>query len=211
MWGGGTYSVGLLKRAYLNHWTSSVHSRCLPSFTLGRKQIQFPKYCVFLYFEFRTMDKAHNPSDSECYTPSSEPFRLYNTAVQEHPDTSQSEICLNLRTHPLICHACHYLPHAQTLPISHLHRVTTKMVPVGGGGDGAPVFHLAAIYQKENDDRNKVCFVHFSFLIIYNPIFKTPFKKNSVSTCMYVRSSNCGSWKPNVKPVLLQINVMFTA
>jgi hypothetical protein len=51
------------------------------------------------------------------------------------------------------------------------------MVPVGGDWGGAPVFHLAAIYQKENDDRNKVCLVLFSFLIIYSPIFKTPFKK----------------------------------
>jgi hypothetical protein len=29
------------------------------------------------YLEFRTMDKVHKPSDSECYTPSSEPFRFY--------------------------------------------------------------------------------------------------------------------------------------
>jgi hypothetical protein len=29
------------------------------------------------YLEFWTMDKVHNPSDSECYTPSSEPFIFY--------------------------------------------------------------------------------------------------------------------------------------
>jgi hypothetical protein len=29
------------------------------------------------YLEFLTMEKVWKPSDSECYTPSSEPFRVY--------------------------------------------------------------------------------------------------------------------------------------
>jgi hypothetical protein len=29
------------------------------------------------YLEYRMMDKVHKLSDSECYTPSSEPFRFY--------------------------------------------------------------------------------------------------------------------------------------
>jgi hypothetical protein len=29
------------------------------------------------YLEFRTMDKVQEPSDFECYTPPSEPFRFY--------------------------------------------------------------------------------------------------------------------------------------
>jgi hypothetical protein len=33
--------------------------------TWGRKQTQFPKRCVFEYFEFRTMDKAHKAIVSE--------------------------------------------------------------------------------------------------------------------------------------------------
>jgi hypothetical protein len=52
-------------------------SRRLPSLTWGRKQVQFPKRCVFWYLEFRTMDKVHKPSNSECYTASSEFFGLY--------------------------------------------------------------------------------------------------------------------------------------
>jgi hypothetical protein len=30
------------------------------------------------YFEFPMMGKVRKPSDSECYAPSSEPFRFYN-------------------------------------------------------------------------------------------------------------------------------------
>jgi hypothetical protein len=31
----------------------------------------------FLFVEIRTMDKVHKLSSNECYTPSSEPFRMY--------------------------------------------------------------------------------------------------------------------------------------
>jgi hypothetical protein len=50
-----------------------------PPFTWGRKQIQFPKRCFLLYLEFQTINEVQNPSTSECYTPSSEPFRFYKT------------------------------------------------------------------------------------------------------------------------------------
>jgi hypothetical protein len=40
--------------------------------TWGRKQIQFPKCRVFYFLEYRTMEKVQKPSNSECYTPSSE-------------------------------------------------------------------------------------------------------------------------------------------
>jgi hypothetical protein len=48
-------------------------------FTWGRKQIQFPTRCVpsVLFLEHRTMDKVQKPGNSECYTASSEPFRIY--------------------------------------------------------------------------------------------------------------------------------------
>jgi hypothetical protein len=46
-------------------------------FTLGRKQMQFPKRRVFYSLEYRTMNKVENPSNSVCYTLSSEPFRIY--------------------------------------------------------------------------------------------------------------------------------------
>jgi hypothetical protein len=37
------------------------------------------------YLEKRTMDKFHKPNDSECYSPSSEPFRLFLVnAVYSH-------------------------------------------------------------------------------------------------------------------------------
>jgi hypothetical protein len=37
----------------------------LPS-TWRRKQIQFPKRCIFFYSEFRTKDKVQKPSNSQC-------------------------------------------------------------------------------------------------------------------------------------------------
>jgi hypothetical protein len=46
-------------------------------FTWGWKQIQFPKSCFLWFLEYRTMDDVRNPSNSESYTPSSEPFRIY--------------------------------------------------------------------------------------------------------------------------------------
>ena len=47
-----------------------------PSFTCGRKEIQFPKRRVFSSLKYRTMVK---PKTLEilCYTPSSEPFTIY--------------------------------------------------------------------------------------------------------------------------------------
>jgi hypothetical protein len=50
--------MGPLERANLSH----------------RNQIQFPK-CSVLYK--RTMDTVQTSSNSECHTPSSEPFRIY--------------------------------------------------------------------------------------------------------------------------------------
>jgi hypothetical protein len=41
----------------------------------GRKQIQFPKRCVLCFLEYRRMEKVQKPSNSVCYTRSSEPFR----------------------------------------------------------------------------------------------------------------------------------------
>jgi hypothetical protein len=48
------------------------------SLTWGRKQIQFPKHCVLLrLLESLTMDEVQKPNNPKCYTPSSEPLRIY--------------------------------------------------------------------------------------------------------------------------------------
>jgi hypothetical protein len=47
----------------------------------GRKQIQFPKRRIFYFLEYRTMGKVHKPSNSVCYTASSEPFRTNKILV----------------------------------------------------------------------------------------------------------------------------------
>jgi hypothetical protein len=44
----------------------------------GRHQIQFPKRRIFYFVEYRTMEKDQQPSNSECDTPSPEPFRTYS-------------------------------------------------------------------------------------------------------------------------------------
>jgi hypothetical protein len=45
--------------------------------TTFRKEIQFPKRRVFYFVEYRTMVKVEKSSNSVCYTPSSEPVRIY--------------------------------------------------------------------------------------------------------------------------------------
>jgi hypothetical protein len=39
----------------------------------NRSSVQLPKRLFSSYLEFRTIGKVQKPSDSECYTPSSEP------------------------------------------------------------------------------------------------------------------------------------------
>jgi hypothetical protein len=58
-----------------NYWVSS------PPYTWGRKQIHFPKHCVFYSLEYRPMEKVQKPSNSLCYTPSSEPFKIHRRHV----------------------------------------------------------------------------------------------------------------------------------
>jgi hypothetical protein len=55
-------------------------SRCLPSLTWKRKQIQFPK-CWTLDVGHWTLDKVQKSSNSECCTPSSESFRFYISSM----------------------------------------------------------------------------------------------------------------------------------
>jgi hypothetical protein len=38
---------------------------------------RFWKALLYSYLEVRMIDKVHKPIDSECYKPSSEPFRIY--------------------------------------------------------------------------------------------------------------------------------------
>jgi hypothetical protein len=48
-----------------------------PENTTFRKLDLFPKRCVFWFVEIQMMDKVQKLSSNECYTPSSEPFRMY--------------------------------------------------------------------------------------------------------------------------------------
>jgi hypothetical protein len=43
----------------------------------NRNRSSFRNVIFSSYLEYRTMDRVHKPSVSECYAPSSEPFRLY--------------------------------------------------------------------------------------------------------------------------------------
>jgi hypothetical protein len=47
-----------------------------------RKQIQSPKRHVFYFLENGTIEKVQKAFNSVCYTPSSEPFGLYNYIQQ---------------------------------------------------------------------------------------------------------------------------------
>jgi hypothetical protein len=43
-------------------------------------------------------DKGYKPSNSECYTPPSEPFRIYKTAEKENLKKKNSEfkVCMHM-------------------------------------------------------------------------------------------------------------------
>jgi hypothetical protein len=43
----------------------------------GRKQTQFPKRWVLYISEYQRMDKVQKSNNSECYTPSAAPFKIY--------------------------------------------------------------------------------------------------------------------------------------
>jgi hypothetical protein len=75
----GKYAVAQWLWLALSKRPNAVGLPPPPTFTWGRKQIQYPKRCFLLYLEFLTMDKDQKPSNSECYTPSSERFRFYIT------------------------------------------------------------------------------------------------------------------------------------
>jgi hypothetical protein len=59
--------LGPLEGANLSHWSPED----------GIKS-NFRNIVFSSCLEFPAMDKVHKPSDSECYTPSSEPFRFYD-------------------------------------------------------------------------------------------------------------------------------------
>jgi hypothetical protein len=61
---------------YLSHWTQE--STCLPALHL--KTATDPvsiTLCSLVFLEYRRMDKVQKSSNSECYTPSLELFRIY--------------------------------------------------------------------------------------------------------------------------------------
>jgi hypothetical protein len=69
--------LGPLERANLNRLYGTQQSRCLPPLIWLRKQSQFRKIAFYSYWEYRTMDKVYESGDSECHTPSSEPFKIH--------------------------------------------------------------------------------------------------------------------------------------
>jgi hypothetical protein len=67
--------LGPLEKVNLNH--SPPHE--------DGNRSSLPKRCVFLYLEFRAMDKVQKPSNSGCYTPSSKSFILHMCLVYGLP------------------------------------------------------------------------------------------------------------------------------
>jgi hypothetical protein len=71
--------LGPLRSANLNHCIqreSNTVGVSLRSPEDGNRS-SFRNVVFYSYLEFRTMDKAHKLSNSECYTQLSEPFKLY--------------------------------------------------------------------------------------------------------------------------------------
>jgi hypothetical protein len=68
--------LGPLERANLNHWIKGPNSvGVFFPFTWGRKHPLSETSC-FYSLEYRTMEKVQKPSNSVCYRPPSEPFRI---------------------------------------------------------------------------------------------------------------------------------------
>jgi hypothetical protein len=65
--GGKTNQFGPLERANLNHWTH-----------LRKETDAVSETSCFLFSRTPGMNKVQKPSNSECYTPLSEPFRIYH-------------------------------------------------------------------------------------------------------------------------------------
>jgi hypothetical protein len=71
-----TGSVSVLR------WGGRHLLSCVPYIELtsisdfGNWNLQFKKCCVLLFLEYQTTNKVQNPSNSECYRPLSEPFRI---------------------------------------------------------------------------------------------------------------------------------------
>jgi hypothetical protein len=71
--------LDILEKADLDYWTKQ--SRCLSSSPEDGNRSNFRNFVFSSYLRFREMDKGHKPSNSECYTPSSEPLRFYSHRV----------------------------------------------------------------------------------------------------------------------------------
>jgi hypothetical protein len=62
-------------------------SRCLPT-RLRMETSSFQNVLFSSFLEYWTMDKVQKPSNSECYTRSSEPFRIYQSTVVTQTSTA---------------------------------------------------------------------------------------------------------------------------
>jgi hypothetical protein len=61
--------IGLVKHAI---WADSLYFLCLLLLSISK----IVATSQFYFLECRTMDRVQESSNSECYTPSSEPFRI---------------------------------------------------------------------------------------------------------------------------------------
>jgi hypothetical protein len=50
------------------------------------------KMSCFYSLEYRMMEKVQEPSNSECYTPSSEPFRIYYFENLSAPENAAKKV-----------------------------------------------------------------------------------------------------------------------
>jgi hypothetical protein len=75
----GPFRIYLCNQYGTGVYPSFRKLECVFPRTRGRKQIQFLEH-ILKFLQCQTMEKVQKPSNSECYTPSSEPFRicLYN-------------------------------------------------------------------------------------------------------------------------------------
>jgi hypothetical protein len=97
------------------------------------------------YLEFRVMGKVHKSSDSWCYTPSSEPFRLYleNMNYWSLPQYVSTWLRVNIRWPYTMCHT------AAPITVRHI---------------AIPLFNVIHIFNSNSAEDSFVEASHFNIL-----------------------------------------------
>jgi hypothetical protein len=105
-----------LRRSHMRNDMLGPLMRANLSLDWGWKYIQLPKHCDFYPLVYRAMDKVQTDSNFEGYTPTSEPFKIYNGLTVIHNDT----IFIAMRYKPFYVLTCSNKNYTVLSPYFHI-------------------------------------------------------------------------------------------